>query len=61
MTRSKKIVTPATPAPPIADILSLTERLYEIGKRKIASGQDVGQENMQLLNRARKQIAARRS
>lgn len=38
------------------DILTLTEKLYKIATKQIASGQDVGQEQFAIANRARIQI-----
>lgn len=42
-----------------ADILALTKKLYDIGKKRIASGKDVSQENIAILNRTREAIAKR--
>jgi hypothetical protein len=42
-------------------ILALTEKLYVQGKQQVASGQQVSQENMATLNRARQQIARSRA
>jgi hypothetical protein len=38
------------------DILALTKLLYGIGKKRIATGQDVSQENIATLNRTRDAI-----
>lgn len=42
-----------------ADILALTKKLYEIGKKRVSSGQDVSQENIAILNRTRDAIRKR--
>lgn len=41
-------------------ILALTEKLYKIAAKQIATGQAVGQENFAIANRARIQIGRSR-
>jgi hypothetical protein len=42
---------------PKADILALTKTLLEVATRRLANGQDVSQENIATVNRARKAVS----
>lgn len=53
-----KKFSPATiPELPRADILALTKTLLGVATRRLASGQDVTQENIAIVNAARKTVA----
>jgi hypothetical protein len=53
-----KKLSPATiPELPRADILALTKTLLGVATSRLASGQDVTQENFAIVNRARKAVA----
>jgi hypothetical protein len=42
---------------PRGDILALTKALIAVATKRLASGQDVSQENIAAVNRARKAVA----
>lgn len=43
--------------PATLEVLAVTEKAVEIAKRHIATGEDVSQENVAILNRARQALA----
>lgn len=51
---SKNILDETIASLPRPAILELTRRLVEMATRRLASGQDVTQENIAIVNRARK-------
>jgi hypothetical protein len=53
----KKFSTATIPQLPRADILALTKTLIGVATHRLASGKDVTQENIRIVNRARKAVA----
>lgn len=53
-----KKLSPATISElPRGDILAITKKLLGVAMRRLASGQDVTQENVAIVNRARRAVA----